>query len=211
MSIYVIGTGDHARVIAELLQAADLPVAAFVEPDLERRVTDRLPAPVLRGLDRGAAWLAGDAEFVVAVGGNELRRRLFATCLELGLRPRAVVHPSATLLGGATVDPGAQVCARALVGVDARIGPDVIVNTMASLDHDVVVAGHAFVAPGVRLAGRVHVGEGAHLGIGAIVREGTKIGAGALVAAGAVVVADVDPGARVAGVPARPMDPHVDE
>jgi acetyltransferase-like isoleucine patch superfamily enzyme len=44
------------------------------------------------------------------------------------------------------------------------------------------------------------------VGIGAIIREGITIGAGALVAAGAVVVEEVPPGARVAGVPARPMD-----
>jgi acetyltransferase-like isoleucine patch superfamily enzyme len=36
--------------------------------------------------------------------------------------------------------------------------------------------------------------------------EGIRIGDGALVAAGAVVVRDVPDGARVAGVPARPLD-----
>ena len=41
---------------------------------------------------------------------------------------------------------------------------------------------------------------------GATVINRISIGAEALVAAGAVVIADVAPGARVAGVPARPMD-----
>ena len=41
--------------------------------------------------------------------------------------------------------------------------------------------------------------------MGAVVIEGVRVGARALVAAGAVVVADVPDGARVGGVPARPL------
>jgi acetyltransferase-like isoleucine patch superfamily enzyme len=47
------------------------------------------------------------------------------------------------------------------------------------------------------------VERGASLGSGAVVLGGVTIGAGALVGAGAVVTADVEPGAVVAGVPAR--------
>jgi acetyltransferase-like isoleucine patch superfamily enzyme len=49
----------------------------------------------------------------------------------------------------------------------------------------------------------VSVGDGATIGSGAIVMGGVSIGAGALVGAGAVVTRDVEPGATVAGVPAR--------
>jgi len=47
------------------------------------------------------------------------------------------------------------------------------------------------------------VERGASLGSGAIVLGGLRIGARAIVGAGAVVTRDVDPGAIVAGVPAR--------
>ena len=43
----------------------------------------------------------------------------------------------------------------------------------------------------------------ASIGSGAVVLGGVRIGAGALVGAGAVVTRDVEPGAVVAGVPAR--------
>jgi UDP-2-acetamido-3-amino-2,3-dideoxy-glucuronate N-acetyltransferase len=46
----------------------------------------------------------------------------------------------------------------------------------------------------------------ASIGSGAIVLGGVRIGAGALVGAGAVVTGDVEPGAVVAGVPARVRD-----
>jgi acetyltransferase EpsM len=41
--------------------------------------------------------------------------------------------------------------------------------------------------------------------MGCIVRDGRTIGAGSTVGAGAVVVADVEAGVTVIGLPARPM------
>jgi sugar O-acyltransferase (sialic acid O-acetyltransferase NeuD family) len=208
--ILVIGTGDHARVVAELLHAAGHELVGYVEPDPGRSVEGWKPsAPVFAGLEADG-WAAEHrgTGVVVAVGANAVRHRLHDRCVALGLVPVAVTHPSAILLGGATVGAGSQICAQALVGVSASVGPNVILNTAASIDHDVVLEAHAFVGPGARLAGRVRVGAEAHVGIGAVVREGITIGRGALVAAGAVVVDDVPAGTRVAGVPARPMDPQ---
>ncbi len=209
-AVIIVGTGDHARVVVDLARASGHEVSGMVEPDVVRlsEGVGRGDAPILGRLEPGEPWIAvhrGSA-FVVAIGANDVRQRAFERCLELGFRPIALVHPTAVILGNATVSPGAQACALALIGVSARIDANVIVNSMASVDHDAVVEAHAFIGPGARLAGRVQVGAGAHVGIGAVVREGLIIGSGAFVAAGAVVVADVAPGVRVAGVPARPMD-----
>lgn len=49
----------------------------------------------------------------------------------------------------------------------------------------------------------VKVEDGASIGSGAVIMGGVTIGAKALIGAGAVVTRDVEPGAVVAGVPAR--------
>ena len=49
------------------------------------------------------------------------------------------------------------------------------------------------------------VERGASIGSGATILGGVRVGAGALVGAGAVVTRDVEPGATVAGNPARPL------
>lgn len=207
-AVLIVGTGDHARVVNELIVSAGLPVSGMVEPSDTGPLPERVDGvDVIGRLAEHGRWSAEQrgARFVVAIGNGRAREQVFRQCRALGLEPLAVIHPAARLLRGATVLPGSQICAGAIVGVAALVGHNAIVNTGATVDHDNEIGDHATIGPGAHLAGRVSVGSGAHVGIGAVVREGIRIGDWAFVAAGAAVVRDVPPGVRVAGVPARPM------
>ncbi|WP_319004507.1 acyltransferase [Loktanella gaetbuli] len=91
---------------------------------------------------------------------------------------------------------------RISVGADCMIGPFVYIT-----DHD-----HG-TAPGIRLADQpltgtpVTIGRNVWIGAGAIILKGVTIGDNAVIAAGCVVTRDVPPGARIAGVPGRPLTP----
>jgi acetyltransferase-like isoleucine patch superfamily enzyme len=71
---------------------------------------------------------------------------------------------------------------------------------VTSTDHDRT---HRHLTHGT---GPVTIGDDVFLGQRAVVLGGVTIGTGATVAAHAVVTRDVEPGAVVAGVPARPVD-----
>ena len=204
------GAGGHARSLLELFDAlGDRLVVGLVDPDAALHGTAVLGRPVLGGdeeLER--VFAAGVRAAFVGVGtvdGAGPRRRIFERLVELGFELPVLCHPSAIRARSAMLGAGTVVLAGAIVNAQAVIGRNVIVNTGAIVEHDCRIEDHVHLATGCRLGGGVTIETGCHVGIGATVIQGVSVGAGALVAAGAVVVRDVPPGSRVAGVPAVPM------
>lgn len=203
-----LGAGTHAKSVLEALRSSNIyEVIAIVDDDPAKAGDEILgtrivPSSELLELREVAAHgFVG----VGGIGDSGPRRAAFERLLAVGFELPAIVHASAVISPWATLGDGVQALAGAIVNADAEVGEDAIVNTGAIVEHDCRIGAHAHLAPGVRLAGLAAVGEGAHVGIGAVAIEGVQIGAGALVGAGAVVIADVPDGARVAGVPARPL------
>jgi UDP-perosamine 4-acetyltransferase len=207
MTKYIlIGTGEHARVLADAMRACGLPLSAVASPD----------AAVLSGPLSGLPYLASDEE-VLAMGLNGVllvngigsiarphaRRAAYEKFRSAGFHFASVVHPSAVIASHVEIESGAQIMAGAVVQTGARIGVDALLNTGALVDHDCRIGEHVHIAPGACLSGNVSVGGSSHIGIGASVIQGKTIGVGVIVAAGAVVISDIPDGVTVAGVPAR--------
>jgi acetyltransferase EpsM len=207
--VVVLGAGGHGTVLAEAAGLlSGVKVIGFLDRDPGRVGTSVLGIPVLGG-DEMLEDLAGRADtFLVGLGlgsGLVRRRQVFEHALAHRLLPLTLVHPQATLSPSAQLSAGCEVLAGSVVGPRAAVGTHATVNTAAVVEHDAVVGAHAFISPGAILLGAAQVGEGVLVGAGAVLLPGVTIGAGAVIAAGSVVTHDIDPGGRVAGVPARPL------
>lgn len=139
--------------------------------------------------------------------------RLAAKIHNSGLRlPARVVSVIARTLTGVEIHPGAKIGRRffidhgmgVVIGETSRIGDDV------SIYHGVTLGG---VSPTTTEKGTIRhpqIGNGVIIGSGAQLLGPIEIGEYARVGSNAVVVHNVEPGATVVGIPAKPVKatPH---
>jgi UDP-3-O-[3-hydroxymyristoyl] glucosamine N-acyltransferase len=107
------------------------------------------------------------------------------------------------------VEIGSNTCIdRGALG-DTVIGRGCKIDNLVHIAHNVVLGANVLVIANAMVAGSVTVGDGAWIAPSASVLNQLTIGEGATVGLGAVVIRPVDPGATVAGNPARPLERRV--
>lgn len=204
--VILIGAGDHARVLLDLLRVLNRRVLFLTDhnPEMHGRSVGGVP---VRGDDR--CILDHEPRDVALVNGvgsvlrPQARQMVYERFRDAGYCFAQLIHPSAILAESVSLGEGAQVMAGAVLQTGVVVGDNALVNTRASVDHDCVIGRHVHVAPGVTLSGRVSIGDTSHIGTGASIIQGVTVGKDAVVAAGAVVVRSVSDDVMVRGVPAR--------
>lgn len=181
-----------------------------------------MPSSDLRPCDLAPGLLIGDD---VEIGAGTI------------IGGHAIIHSGVRIGAGARIGDhaqirdGARIGAGALVGSFTSIDPEVDIGERSSIQTrcyitaGTVIEEDVFVGPGVTLTNDNtmdrhddrHVLRGAllrracRIGGGTTLCPGVEVGEEAFVAAGAVVTADVEPRAVVAGVPARRIRTVPDE
>lgn len=195
MNLLVVGGSGHSRVVVDAARLAGV----------ERTVVVASAVDGPDALVQGGSLAAGVelTHFVVAIGDNAARSRIFCDLVGSGLAPATVVHPAAVIAADAVLGDGTVVFAGVVVNPGARVGQNCILNTGCTVDHDCTLGDHVHIAPGVSLCGGVAVGERSLVGVSACVAPGASVGAGCVIGAGATVVSDIPDGSLAHGTPAR--------
>lgn len=201
------GCGGQATVLREAVEACGGSVAAVVSDGGEISF-DGQQVLSFDSFVNGETYRVregGARRFIVAIGGERGRERLErqARMMTYGLLPQTVIHPSATILGGAEIGEGGQILARAVVGVNARLGACTIVNTGAIIDHESTAGDGCHVAPGAVILGRASLGERVFVGANATVLPDISIVSDVVIGAGSVVTQSIIEAGTYVGSPAR--------
>lgn len=203
--IIIIGAGDHAKVLLDILLEQDLKVLGLTDNKISKG-TLIYNIPVLGDDSEIQKYKTDDIELVNgigSVGNTDLREKIFLSFKQKGYTFSNVIHSSAIISKRAKIGEGVQILAGTVINTEAQIGDNTIVNTKSSVDHGCVIGKHCHIAPGCSFSGCVSVGDNTHVGTGSSIIQGIKIGKKVLIGAGSVVIHDISDNKKAYGVPAR--------
>ncbi len=195
--LVIIGAGGHGKVIADIALKNGYTNIAFAD---DHAVGSCMNYPIICKSSDIEPQNDGITDFVIAVGDNEIRKRIAA---QHKLNWVTLIHPSAQIGTNVNIGIGTVVMAGAVINSCASIGEHCIINTCAVVEHDNVIDDYVHISPKAALGGTVCIGEGTHVGIGATVKNNINICGNCKIGAGAVVVKDIVESAIYLGVPAQ--------
>jgi len=102
--------------------------------------------------------------------------------------------------GGVIIYPGVS------INYETVIEEFVIMNMNCAIGHNCHISKYCALAPGVNLAGFTKIEEGVDVGIGVSTRQNIVIGSDAVIGGQSMLIKNVSPGAKVAGVPANKIE-----
>lgn len=199
--LLIIGASGHGKVVADIaLSLGKWEEIAFLDDD--KSIKKSLGLEVI-GTSVKIAGYIDEYDMFVAIGNNEIRKKLYMKLEQLGASIPVLVHPSAVIGKEVTIDKGTVVMAGVVINCSTTIGKGCIINTGATIDHDSEIGEFVHISPGVNIAGTVKIGESSWIGAGGIVINDVNITNNSIVGAGAVVIEDIKDSGTYVGVPAR--------
>jgi UDP-perosamine 4-acetyltransferase len=206
--IYGAGYPDIVRLVDAINRAEPTwKIEGFVDDTPAKQGTSFMGCPIL-GTRADLERLKGpNTYFINNVAASARGRRAVTDVLLEHRCPFAtVVHPGVDI---AYVEVGVDTVISEGVGAgcNVTIGDHCAVRNNAVVGHDCRIGDGAIICANSVVAGHVRLGVDVFIGAGSIIRQRLEVKKKSVVGAGAVVLRDVEPGERVAGVPAKPLPP----
>lgn len=198
--LIIIGAGGHGKVIADIARLNGYEEILFLDDDTSKKQNGLYP---VIGKVNDYKKYKNQYDFFVAIGNNEIRKRISEELLNNGICLINLIHPSAILDATVKLEDGIAVMANAVVNADTNLSRGVIVNTGATVDHDCSIDSYTHICPGVHIAGGVKIGTNVWLGIGTSVINNLSICDDCLIGAGSGVVNNITTLGTYVGIPAR--------
>lgn len=194
--VIIIGTGGHAKVVADIVLSARDHLVGFLTSDRSQK--DFMGWPVLGNDTEYKKFL--DCCFVIAIGSSSVRERISDSmdCAKW----YTAIHPSASISAVHTsIGDGSVIMANAVINPYAQIGRHCIINSNAVIEHDNKIENFVHISVGAKLAGTVTIGKRTWIGVGATVSNGIRICQDCMIGAGAVVVNNIELPGTYVGIP----------
>jgi len=198
-TVYMIGAGDHAKVVMTTLEACDIRCAGIYDDNENLWGKELWCVPILGPVS--AMPDNPDTMAVIAIGANNVRKEISKKFSNICWP--VIVHPSANVHSSVRLGPGAIIFAGTIIKADTVIGAHSIINASVLIDHDCRIGNYCHILPRACIADGVSVGDGSFIGIGAVVIPHTLIAEDVTVGAGSTVIRNLEANGTYVGTPAR--------
>lgn len=207
-NIVIIGSGGHAKVIADILLKRkevlkeELDIVGFLDDNFQNlEYREIFNIPILGSLELIEEFKNKDYEYIIAIGNNLTRKKIAEKYSNLIYY--IAIHPTAVIGNMVTIEEGTVVMANAVVNSYSKIGKHCILNTSCVIEHDNEIKDYVHISPNVTLCGGVVIKEKSWIGAGSSIKQGMIVGKNVVVGAGTVVIKDVENNVTAVGNPAR--------
>lgn len=146
-----------------------------------------------------------DISFVLGVGNNEIRKKIFNLILSHDKEILNVIHPTVDFSDFFSIGIGNFLAKNVSITPLVTLGNANILNTGCVVDHECQIGNFVHIGPGAILAGNVQVEDCCFVGANAVIREGVRLGENTVVGAGSVVLKDFPANSKIVGNPARQL------
>ena len=199
--LVIIGASGHGKVVADIaLKLRRYDEIVFLDDN--EKVKSCMNFPVV-GKGSDAKYYVDEADFFVAIGNDEIRKKVTEQLKTIHATITTLVHPMAAIGHNVAIGEGTVVVAGAVINSECTIGQACIINTCASVDHDCTLGDYVHVSVGAHVCGTVKVGKNTWIGAGATISNNLNVCESCVIGVGAAVINDIEEAGTYVGVPAR--------
>ncbi|MEQ9091653.1 MAG: acetyltransferase [Balneola sp.] len=198
----IIGYSGHAYVVIESAFESNLNIIGYTMPQISNSNPYDL-SYLGSESDANFIGLKKDFNYILGVGDNETRERIYNNLIADGEKVSSVINPSAKIAESVVIGKGVFISAGAIINPQSKIKEAAIINSGAIVEHECEIDKASHIGPGAVLCGNVYVGKRTFVGANSVVKQGVKIGHDAIIGAGAVVLSDVADNDKLVGNPGR--------
>jgi sugar O-acyltransferase (sialic acid O-acetyltransferase NeuD family) len=202
-NVIILGYSGHSYAVIDILRLQGYEVTEYL--DKEPQKYDPFSLAYLGSEEKLCLSGSSKQKFMVAIGNNPIRARVFEIMSQKGFLSVNAIHPKSVIGFNVQMGSGNMILGAALINAMAVIGNSVVINSGAIIEHECKIGNYVHIAPGAVLAGNVKVGDGSFIGANAVIKEGINIGEQAIIGAGSVVLKNVADGETVVGNPAKKL------